>query len=82
MNSIQDQIEQEQWNYNEGDVHIKVNAGKGKGDNPEYGTGKESWKNGKKETQAKMVSALTPARVHVDNGEDVEVVEGLDEGEE
>ena len=82
MNSVQDQIEQEQWNYNEGDVHVEVNAGKGKGDDPEDGTGEESWKKGKKETQAKMVSALTPARVHVDNGEDVEVVEGLDEGEE
>ena len=82
MNSVQDQIEQEQWNYNEGDIHVEVNAGKGKGDDPEDGTGKESWKKGKKETQTKMVSTLPPARVHVDNGEDVEVVEGFDEGEE
>ena len=82
MNSVQDQIEQEQWNYNEGDVHVEVYAGKDKGDDPEDGTGEESWKKGKKETQAKMVSALPPGRVHVDNGEDVEVVEGLDQGEE
>ena len=83
MNSVQDQIEQEQRNYNEGNIHVEVDAGKGKGDDPEDGTGKESWKKGKKETQAKMVSTtLPPARVHVDNGEDVEVVESLDKGED
>ena len=83
INSVQNQIEQEQWKYNEGHIQIEVDAGKGKGDYPEEGTGQESRKKGKKETQAKMVSTtLPPARVHVDNGEDVEVVEGLDEGEE
>ena len=82
-NSIEDQVEQEQWQYNEDDIDVEVNAGKGKSDYPEDGTGKESWEKGEKEAETKMVSSkFPPARVHVDDGEDVEVVEGLDQGEE
>ena len=82
-NSIQNQIEQEQWKYNEDDIDVEVNAGKGKSDYPEDGTGKESWKKGEKEAETKTVStSLPPARVCVDDGKDVEVVKGLDQGEE
>ena len=81
--SIKDQIEQEQWKYNEDHIDVEVNAGKGKSDYPEDGTGKESWEKGEKEAETKTVStSLPPARVCVDDGKDVEVVEGLDQGEE
>ena len=79
-NSVQDQIEQQHRNYNKGHIHIEVDAGKGKSDDPKDGTGKETRQKGEKETKAKMVSALPPAGVRVNDGEDVEVVEGLDEG--